>query len=55
MEPLDISFKRYLKEMLDIDVQPKKWKEAENLPLSTRRIEILKANLYGCKSPIAGY
>lgn len=32
MEKMDINFERYLKEALDIQVQPKKWKGAEQLP-----------------------
>lgn len=36
MKRMDIIFKRYLKETLDIYVQPKKWKEAENLPFFLR-------------------
>jgi DNA-binding MarR family transcriptional regulator len=38
METMDIRFKRYLKETLDIYVQPKKWKEAENLPFFLRNL-----------------
>ena len=38
MEPMDISFKRYLKETLDIYVQPKKWREAEKLPFFLRNL-----------------
>lgn len=38
MEPMDISFKRYLKESLDIYVQPKKWKEAKKLPFFLRNL-----------------
>jgi DNA-binding MarR family transcriptional regulator len=40
MEQLEIRFKRYLKETLDIDVRPKKWNETRNLPIFLR-------NLYG--------
>jgi uncharacterized protein YqhQ len=38
MEPMDISFKRFLKETLVIHVQPKKWKEAEKLPFFLRKL-----------------
>ncbi len=38
MEQMDISFEHYLKETLDIYVQPKKWKEAEKLPFFLRNL-----------------
>ena len=38
MESMNISFKRYLKEALGINVQPKKWKEMENLPFFLRNL-----------------
>jgi hypothetical protein len=33
---IDVSFERYLNETLDINVQPEKWKEAENFPFFLR-------------------
>jgi DNA-binding MarR family transcriptional regulator len=38
MEQMDISFKRYLKETLDINVQFKEWKEAEKLPFFVKTL-----------------
>ena len=38
MDQMDISFERYLKETLDISVQPKKWEEAEKLPFFLRNL-----------------
>lgn len=35
---MDISFERYLKETLDICVQPKKWEETETLPFFLRNL-----------------
>lgn len=38
MEQIKTSLKRYLKETLDINVQPKKWEEAEKLPFFLRNL-----------------
>jgi len=38
MDQMDIGFERYLKETLDICVQPKKWKESEKLPFFLRNL-----------------
>jgi DNA-binding MarR family transcriptional regulator len=38
MDKLNISFERYLKDTLDVNIQPKKWKEAANLPFFLRNI-----------------
>lgn len=38
MEQINTSFKRYLKETLDIDVRMKKWNEAEKLPFFLRNL-----------------
>jgi len=38
MDQMDISFERYLKETLNICIQPKKWKEAEKLPFFLRNL-----------------
>ena len=38
MDQMYISFERYLKETLDISVQPKKWKTAEKLPFFLRNL-----------------
>ncbi len=38
MDHMDISFERYLKETLNLCIQPKKWKEAEKLPFFLRNL-----------------
>ena len=38
MDQMDIGFEHYLKETLDIYVQPKKWKESEKLPFFLRNL-----------------
>ena len=38
MDQMEISFERYLKETLDICIQPKKWKEAKKLPFFLRNL-----------------
>ncbi len=38
MDHMDISFERYLKETLNICIQPKKWKEAGKLPFFLRNL-----------------
>jgi DNA-binding transcriptional ArsR family regulator len=38
MDQMDISLERYLKETLDIYVQPKRWKESEKIPFFLRNL-----------------
>ena len=40
MERIDVTFQRYLKETLDVNVKPKKWKEAEKLPFFLRNLYV---------------
>lgn len=48
MEQINNNLERYLKQTLDINVQPKKWKEAENLPFFLRNLyEFYKLSILG--------